>query len=236
MKLPIHGRPALERALPLIVASGHRDPWSLASVRTVAPQPGMGNNANARIAFKAGADLLFATSEHGRPVDKSGGNYGTSPSFNRGVLASSAGVGVSISLSAEEEGCLSMADAHQDLRDDDLVAIKLAIERVLADPDESRRSRMQSELDSVKLGLADWKDVGSFAVYSEQMRSLSLSEWEYPPVWVPRGDVENIIAAGEHHRCFKGAVILKQMLALGISEYHPAPLQAIATAKKRGAA
>jgi hypothetical protein len=129
-----------------------------------------------------------------------------------------------------------MADAHQDLRDDDIVAIQLAIDRVLADPDESRRARMRSELDSVKLGLADWKDVGSFAAYSEQMQSLRLAEWEYPPVWVPRGDLENIIAAGEHHRCFRGAVILKQMLALGVSEYHPAPLQAIATARKRGAA
>ena len=127
-------------------------------------------------------------------------------------------------------------DAHQDLRDDDIVAMGLAIQRVLTDPEEPRRARIRSELDAVELGLADWRDVGSFAAYSEQMRTLCLAEWEYPPVWVPRGDIESIIAAGEHHRCFKGAVILKQMLALGISEYHPAPLEAIAAARKRGAA
>jgi hypothetical protein len=129
-----------------------------------------------------------------------------------------------------------MADSDQSPSDDDIAAMQLAIERILADPEKPRREQMRCELNDVALGLADWRDVGSFAAYSQQMRTLCLAEWEYPPIWVPRGDIENIIAAGEHHRCFKGAVILKQMLVLGISEYHPAPLEAIAAAKRRGAA
>jgi hypothetical protein len=129
-----------------------------------------------------------------------------------------------------------MTDAHHAVRIDDIGAMQLAIERVLANLEAPLRAQMRSELDGVELGLVDWRDVASFAAYSEQMRTLCLAEWEYPPVWVPRGDIENIVAAGDHHRCFRGAAILKQMLALGISEYHPAPLEAIAAATSRGVA
>jgi hypothetical protein len=70
-----------------------------------------------------------------------------------------------------------------------------------------------------------WQEVAKFAAYNCQMDSLKLKPWEAPPCWV---DVDD----REHKQAAK---LLREMLALGVSRYHPDPLEGIGAAKHRSA-
>ena len=77
-----------------------------------------------------------------------------------------------------------------------------------------------------------WTEVAHFAAYSCQCDALHLKPWEEPPVWAeddydPATDRHPDHGRREAHR------LLQQMLALGISRYHPDPLAAIAAARKQ---
>lgn len=102
----------------------------------------------------------------------------------------------------------------------DRAALKLAIEHARAQ-DEGRRQQIDSML-------ADepWEEVATFASYGCQMRSLRLRPWETPPAWVD--DPQHPRKVDE-----AAARLLRQMLAHGVSRWHPDPLAAIAEAKAR---
>jgi hypothetical protein len=59
------------------------------------------------------------------------------------------------------------------------------------------------------------------------MRSLRLKPWQPVPCWIH--DIETTLAAGDDGIMgrYAAALLLKKMLALGISRFHPYPIAAI---------
>jgi hypothetical protein len=101
----------------------------------------------------------------------------------------------------------------------DRAALKLAMGLACAE-DRERARQIGSMLKD-----EPWEDVAQFAAYVCQGRSLHLAPWESPPCW---GD-------SEHHPDPEAKKLLEQMLALGVSRWHPDPMEAIAEAKKGAA-
>jgi hypothetical protein len=62
-----------------------------------------------------------------------------------------------------------------------------------------------------------WQEVAQFCSYNSQMDSLKLKPWEFPPCWVEPDD--------RQHR--QAAKLLREMLAAGVSCWHPDPLAAL---------
>jgi hypothetical protein len=82
-----------------------------------------------------------------------------------------------------------------------------------------------------------FEEVGRFASYHCQTRSLALPPWAYPPCMIDITAVGKILAAGDNdiHGRFVAAKLVQRLLDLGLSRFHPDPLAAI-DAAKRGAA
>jgi hypothetical protein len=118
------------------------------------------------------------------------------------------------------------------MTDADGAAYKLAIETARAH-DEGRRQQIDDFLRE-----RPFEDVGRFASYGCQVRSLHLPPWAYPPCWISLDEIDALIAAGDDgiRGKYVAAKLLKRMLALGISNYHPDPLAAIEAATKKDAA
>jgi hypothetical protein len=72
-----------------------------------------------------------------------------------------------------------------------------------------------------------WVSVAKFCSHVCQRRSLHLLPWEAQPMY---GDVD---ASWRDPQAEK---LLQQMLAAGVSKFHPTPMEAIAAAKRKGAA
>lgn len=83
----------------------------------------------------------------------------------------------------------------------------------------------QMQIDA-KLQDESWEDVAQFAAAHCQCEALNLEPWQMPPC---RGD-------SEHHPDAAAKKMLEQMLAAGVSRWHPDPLAAIEEAKQKGAA
>jgi hypothetical protein len=96
-------------------------------------------------------------------------------------------------------------------------ALQLAIDRIRAAG--GNRAQQVAEM----LAERPWKEVAEFASYYEQMRTLRLRPWEWPPCWVTVDD-------DEHPEASK---LLREMRAAGVSKYHPDPVAAV---KKANAA
>ena len=100
-------------------------------------------------------------------------------------------------------------------------AIKLANERQHKhDILREGRSQIDRQLDS-----RPWEEVGAFAAYSCQMKSLRLKSWELPPceVRVDNTDPE----------CAYAAKLLRRLLAAGLSRYEPDPVSALQAVEAR---
>jgi hypothetical protein len=71
-----------------------------------------------------------------------------------------------------------------------------------------------------------------------QMRSLHLPPWATPPCWINAADIDAIIARGDDgtRGNYVAAKIVTRLRELGISQFHPDPMTAIESAKKRDAA
>jgi hypothetical protein len=106
-------------------------------------------------------------------------------------------------------------------RIDDRAAMKLAIEQMRKESAESR-----ARVDRV-LREEGFESAGYTAAYHLQSRALRLRPWQAAPVYT---DVE--IAPD----CCGGrpeeVALLKRMLSLGVSQFHPDPLRAIAEAAR----
>ena len=101
----------------------------------------------------------------------------------------------------------------------DRAALKLAMEHASKEP--ARAAQLRS-----KLRDEPWTEVAEFAAWCCQSRSLHLEPWSLPPC---HGD-------SEHHPDPAARKLLDQMLAAGISRYHPDPMAALEAAKRKGAA
>lgn len=122
----------------------------------------------------------------------------------------------------------------------DKAALQLALDLTLADepPDGHQR------IEQVQLLLKQdgWKETAEFCSYHQQMERLKLLPANSPPCWILYEEgADAILAEGFIPAChdpsidisnYRSAVLLKRMLALGISAYHPDPLGAIAEAEK----
>jgi hypothetical protein len=107
----------------------------------------------------------------------------------------------------------------------DRAALELAIETARK---HSRADRAQID---DKLRTEPWLTVAMFAAHECQEWSLDLQPWEcWPPCAV---EVDDDDAPGLEHRGIrKSAALLRHMLALGISRWHPDPVAAIEAAEQ----
>jgi hypothetical protein len=110
------------------------------------------------------------------------------------------------------------------LTETDRQALTLAIEtaRKLSPAD---RQQIDEKLES-----EPWFTVAVFAAHSCQETALRLQPWQcWPPCAV---EVDDDDAPGLEHRGIRSsAALLRHMLALGISRWHPDPLAAIEAAE-----
>jgi hypothetical protein len=135
------------------------------------------------------------------------------------------------------------AEDIADLTEADVAALQLALDLTLADdpPDRGRVEQITDLLTDPKYGNT-WRDVALLCVYHQQMERLNLYPWQKPPCWIiteaeadailRKGPVLSATGSGEDIGDRKFARLLKKMLRLGISPFHPNPLQAIAEARK----
>jgi hypothetical protein len=77
---------------------------------------------------------------------------------------------------------------------------------------------------------------GRDAAYACQYTALRLRPWEWTPSWVEPSQADAIIARGPNNTApqegdYAAAVLLRKMLAAGISRWEPDPLAALAQAK-----
>lgn len=101
----------------------------------------------------------------------------------------------------------------------DLKALELSLQLTLADPYRAKQvEAMLQERDRIR--------VAEHCSFARQVETLKLQPWQSPPVWID--DPDEVLAdtsAEDHERA--AARLLKKMLALGISKFHPDPLAAI---------
>ena len=108
----------------------------------------------------------------------------------------------------------------------DQAALELAIAHTLAEPDRDRVEQVTSMLaDRPRL------EVAQFCSYHRQMATLRLRPWETPPCHIDECRIGEILSAPRQHDVHSertAAKLLEKMLVLGISQYHPDPITAIA--------
>jgi hypothetical protein len=116
------------------------------------------------------------------------------------------------------------------ISDADREAFTLAIETARNESEGRRR-----QIDDF-LRTRTFEEVGRFASYGCQMRSLHLPPWQHPPCHIDVADIDRLIAAGDDmHGKFVAAKLLRRMLELGVSQFHPDPMAALAAAKRNAA-
>jgi len=111
-----------------------------------------------------------------------------------------------------------------DLSDADRAALTLAIE-IVRNESAGRRAQIDDKLQS-----EPWFEVAAFCAYGAQSAALALKPWEcWPPCMVEPDDSDE---PGQEHRSIgKSAALLRQMLACGVSRWHPDPVGAIEAAE-----
>jgi hypothetical protein len=120
----------------------------------------------------------------------------------------------------------------------DHAALQLALDLTLAD-DPPDPGRVEQVMDFLRE--RSWEEVTTFCSYHQQMERLNLHPAQSPPCWIidldtadailargPRAAVDG--SAADISNC-KAARLLKRMLRLGVSPYHPNPLEAIKAAR-----
>lgn len=109
----------------------------------------------------------------------------------------------------------------------DQQALALAIEIMR---EESQECRWQID---AKLASEPWEEVGEFAAYHCQTRSLNLKPWQIPPCWI--SSVEAALSAPEDASLIRSAArLLQRMERCGVSKYHPDPARECARVEAEG--
>jgi hypothetical protein len=111
----------------------------------------------------------------------------------------------------------------------DVAALNRTIELALAEKDQARVEQVKW-----KLQHNDRRETAEFCCYRQQSRDLELRPWESGPAWLNPEQVDSIIAQGPtHNGGYTAAVVLKRMLAHGLSKYDPTPRESIDRARGR---
>jgi hypothetical protein len=114
------------------------------------------------------------------------------------------------------------------MNQNDIDALSLAMEIMKREP--GRKEQLESKLED-----EPWIEVAEFASYHCQMNALRLDSADSPPCWIKNPDTVLAENKGDrpwHYGEREAALLLKKMLALGISQYHPDPVAAIEDAQK----
>ena len=110
------------------------------------------------------------------------------------------------------------------LSETDRAALELAIE-IARKQDRGRREQIDD-----KLRREPWLEVGIFAAYCCQDRALRLKPWQLAPCMV---EADATDAPGHEPRGARNAAaLLRRMLSLNISRFHPDPVAAINAAEQ----
>jgi hypothetical protein len=111
----------------------------------------------------------------------------------------------------------------------DRQALTLAIETA-----RKQSAADQQQIDD-KLSREPWLAVAVFAAHGCQERALRLKPWQcWPPCALEPDDVDT--PGLEHRAIRRSAALLRRMLALGISRWHPDPIAAIERAEAEASA
>jgi len=116
----------------------------------------------------------------------------------------------------------------------DREALERALKIVLGRPereDPGRREQVERLLRE-----QGWFTAANFAVYCCQMELVRPRLWQPTPADIT--DIEGTLAKGDDGLggSYRAALLLKRMLAAGLSRYEPRPVEALAEAKRRAAA
>jgi hypothetical protein len=114
-------------------------------------------------------------------------------------------------------------DAEPELTEADRAPLELALQVAREEryPDEHGRAEQIASM----LEDRSWFEVASFAAYVVQGCALRLKPWQEPPCCASENNPDERDKAAQ--------VLLRRMLAAGVSRYHPDPLAAIEAAKKQ---
>jgi hypothetical protein len=137
------------------------------------------------------------------------------------------------------------ADDISDLTEADIAALQLSLDLTLSDDpvDPGRVEQITDMLDDPK-GLYGntWRDIANLCCYHQQLTRLNLFPAQSPPCWIVTLDQADAIlrkgkllasdGSGVDVSNCKPARLLKRMLRLGISPFHPNPIKAIAEARR----
>jgi hypothetical protein len=114
----------------------------------------------------------------------------------------------------------------------DRAALERAIAMTLAEDD-------QASVEQVKDMLANpgrtWWETATFCAYHQQGRNLRIKPWEYTPCWIEPDEIDAIVARGQDRQKYGAAKLLKRMLACGLSEFDPTPLESLAAVERTAA-
>ena len=110
-----------------------------------------------------------------------------------------------------------------DLSEVDVAALKLAL--------ATARARDAAWVDEL-LRTEPWFKAARAAAICCQERALKLRPWQcWPPAAVEVDDVDMV--GYEHRGITQSAALLRKMLRVGVSRFHPSPLVAIEQAKAK---
>ena len=117
--------------------------------------------------------------------------------------------------------------AEVDITEFDRAALELAIAHTLAEKDRSCVEQVRSMLaDTPRL------EVARFCAYHRQREMLRLKPWEAAPCWIRDIDKAlRIPPSMDTCRRRDAAQLLRRMLDLGISQFHPDPMSATRAAE-----
>jgi hypothetical protein len=116
----------------------------------------------------------------------------------------------------------------------DREALERALKIILGRPereDRGRREQVERMLEE-----DGWFRAADFCVYCCQMELVRPRLWQ--PIPSDITDIEGTLAKGDDGLggSYRAALLLKRMLAAGLSRYEPDPIRALAAAKERAAA
>jgi len=124
-----------------------------------------------------------------------------------------------------------MSDQEYDAIDEtDRAALILAINETLKEPDQNRVEQVRGMLDDPQ---RPWSETARFCSYHGQMQALRLRPWEEPPCYPD--DPEYMEQVRRSHIGAEAVALIRRMLKLGISRYHPDPMMALAAAEREEA-
>jgi hypothetical protein len=117
---------------------------------------------------------------------------------------------------------VTTASPDDTLSDVDREALERALELARAE------SPTQCKQIDGMLAKDGWDRTAEFAAYCCQDGRLKLRPWETPPCWI-RGDPEAyLVGTGHDYRGLRqAALLLKRLLAAGLSKYEPDPETAL---------